>query len=119
VNTCPHCGHPALSFWRKMFLGPARDVYCVNCRNRIGVNAVRAYLSFLPALVIIALIPGMRQADSMIGAGVAAFVVTVALYWWWVPLERRGLTLNREGAAVKPNPSSTNSAPPQARSVHP
>jgi hypothetical protein len=36
-----------------------------------------------------------------------------------VPLERRGLTLNREGAAVQPNSTSTSLQPPGARSVHP
>ncbi len=102
-----------------MVLGPARDVYCVSCMNRIGVNALRAYLSFLPALVIVALIPGMHRADPMIAAGIGAVVVTGALYWWWVPLERRGLTLNREGAAVKPNPPPSTPQPSEAQSVHP
>jgi DNA-directed RNA polymerase subunit RPC12/RpoP len=102
MNTCPHCGLPALRFWKKMVVGPARDVYCPNCRNRIGVKVVPAYLSFVPALILIVWIPYMRHEDAMIAAGIGAFLVTIALYWWCVPLERRGLSLKREGAAVSP-----------------
>ncbi len=90
-----------MSFWRKISLGPLRDVHCASCKNRVGADVVRAHLAFLPALLVLACIPWMRHIATLIGAGTAALALMFALYWWWVPLKKRGLTLNRDGAAVR------------------
>jgi hypothetical protein len=105
MNTCPHCGRPAMSFWKKMVLGPTRKVSCAQCRNLVGVAKGKAYLSLVPWLIFIACIRFMLDVDSKIIAGIAAILATVALYWWWVPIEKRSLTVDREGAPIEPGTS--------------
>jgi hypothetical protein len=105
TNTCPHCGRPALSFWKKMFLGPMFKVQCAQCRNLVGVAKGKAWLSLAPWLIV-ARMPFIIHVHSII-PGIAAILVSSALYWWWVPLEKRSPTLDREGAPVQPQTAPT------------
>jgi hypothetical protein len=100
MNTRPHCGRPALSFWEKMVLGPPRKVPCGQCRNLVGVAKGKAWLSLAPILVV-ASMPLLFHVFPII-LYIAAFLVSCALYWRWVPIEKRSPTLDRDGAPVKP-----------------
>lgn len=92
---CPHCGLPALSPVRKLALGPAAKLACRRCGLAIGVAPGPALLSFVPsaAIVVAVLMRWLRDPATMIVAAVLALALTSALYLWWVPLVRRGLTL--------------------------
>ncbi|MFL6699436.1 MAG: hypothetical protein ACJ8GJ_19900 [Vitreoscilla sp.] len=90
--SCPHCSLRALSAPRKMLLGPAASLGCRACGLRLGVEPVRAYVSFVPCLAAVVGVQGLHDVDSMIAAGVAALVLTFALYLQWVPLVKRQIT---------------------------
>jgi len=90
--SCPHCRLRALSPARKMLLGPAASLQCRACGLRVSVEPVRAYASFLPCLAVVLGVRALHDIDSMIAAGVAALVLTFALYLQWVPLVKRQIT---------------------------
>lgn len=90
--TCPHCNLHALSPARKLALGPAAAVACRACGLRVGVDPVRAYLSFIPCLAVVTGVQWLPDVATMIAAGVGALVVTFAAYLQWVPLVKRQIT---------------------------
>jgi len=48
--TCPYCGRPAMSHWRKLGLGvggPGQTVRCQACGKPVGVS-VWSLVAFLP-----------------------------------------------------------------------
>ena len=90
--SCPHCGLRALSPARKMLLGPAASLDCRACGLRLGVEPVRAYVSFIPCLAVVLGVQALHDVRSMIAAGVAALVLTFGLYLQWVPLVKRQIT---------------------------
>src|SRR5215468_1917297 len=97
MNMCPHCGGVALSFWKKMFLGPTFKVPCAQCRNLVGI--AKPWLSLAPILIL-SLAPIL--IDAWMPFKFIAAIPVIALYWWWVPMEKRGPTLDREGVPVQP-----------------
>jgi hypothetical protein len=86
INDCPHCGKPALSFWRKSVLGPARSTPCQSCGKRISVswNALLASSPIILAVVTPALIPMSGTATVLLLA--IAFAIAMALHWYTVRL---------------------------------
>ena len=95
---CPHCGRPTITFWRRLFLGPALPTTCSECGGRVGVPWSSVWLGFLCGLTG-ALIPGILiplRKELSIEARVLAvtFLVGVGVsltYVWFriVPLVRR------------------------------
>jgi hypothetical protein len=81
MNTCPHCGGAALSFWKKMVLGPVFKVQCAQCRNLIGVAKGKAWLSLTP-LLIGAWMPFMFHVHPIIPL-ITAMPLSSALFWLW------------------------------------
>jgi hypothetical protein len=82
--TCPHCGKPAMTAWRKIWLGPLLHAHCTSCHRPVGVSWW-AMLTIVP-FVICALL-----AIGPIGfATVAKFFVGIAAMFYahlcWVPL---------------------------------
>lgn len=89
VNDCPHCGKPALSFWKKSTLGPARSTPCQSCGKRISVSW-NALLASAPILIAVAapILSPMSGTASMLLLAVA-FVLSMTLHWYWVRLVAR------------------------------
>lgn len=46
-NACPYCGKTAMSFFKKMLVGPGSDTKCGNCGKRIGINSYAMYIGVL------------------------------------------------------------------------
>ncbi len=46
---CPNCNSPAIGYWKKQFLGPARTIGCDHCGARVSVSAKH----FLPILILV------------------------------------------------------------------
>lgn len=82
---------------RKLALGPARQTRCRACGQAIGVDVMRALISFIPCSLVIILVitRQLRGTSVLIVAGLLSLAFTCLLYIWWVPLVKRGLT-NRE-----------------------
>jgi hypothetical protein len=95
---CPHCGDLTITFWRRLWLGPAFPARCPGCGGRVGVPWSRAWLGFLSAFAG-ALIPqillGFRRELSIatrmliVGALIGIFALLMSVWWRKVPLEKR------------------------------
>lgn len=94
MTTCPHCGLPALSAWRKLLLGPAARVRCRRCGLAVGVAPLPALASFVPAaLLVVAVLAGwMTRPATMVAAAALAIGFSALLYVTVVPLVPRQLT---------------------------
>ena len=55
---CPHCGRPAISAWRRMWLGPAVPAKCQACGKKVWVSyrSMVAIIPFVAAIVAAAFI---------------------------------------------------------------
>ena len=85
---CPHCGEPAISVNRKMWLGPAGRATCKACSKKVGVPyiAMLAVVPFVAAIFGSALVePFALKAALLIGG----FVVMAVIHVRWVPLVPR------------------------------
>ncbi len=94
MTTCPHCGLPALSAWRKLMLGPAARLRCRHCGLQVGVAPLPALASFLPAALLVgAVLAGWITRPAMMVSGAAlAIGFSVLLYLTVIPLVPRQLT---------------------------
>lgn len=90
VNDCPHCGKPALSFWRKSFLGPARSSPCQSCSKRVSVSWAAMWTA-APVILVAAfpVLSGSAPDGIWIAALVVATVISMVLQWYYVPLVAR------------------------------
>ena len=52
---CPWCDAPAMTNWRKAFLGPGRSIPCRRCQGRVSVSW-RAMVAIVPFAVAMALV---------------------------------------------------------------
>ena len=85
---CPHCGKPAISVMRKMWLGPAGRATCKACGKKVSVPymAMLAVLPVVPAIFGSALVePFALKAALWIGG----FVAMAVIHMRWVPLGPR------------------------------
>lgn len=83
---CPHCGKPAISIFRKTFLGPGAPVPCQSCQKEVKINFQDWLKAALPgaALMIAALFFDsnlMVYGLSMMGLG-----LMIGLHLLRVPL---------------------------------
>lgn len=94
MTTCPHCGLPALSAWRKLALGPAARLRCRHCALFVGVAPLPALASLMPAaMLVVAVLAGWMTRPAMMVAGaVVAVGFSALLYLTVVPLVPRQLT---------------------------
>ncbi len=92
--TCPHCGLPAMSVWKKLCLGWARDVPCRACGLRVSVSPLPAVAAMLPCLAVVLAITlrWVRDPATMIALGVLTLLATCALHLWAVALVRTQIT---------------------------
>jgi hypothetical protein len=87
---CPYCHQPAMSQWRKSFLGPALSTPCRACGRRVSVSWL-AMLGMLPPIAgVIAAVLLLRYSGL---ASLAALVAGIAGTFWMhafrVPLVKR------------------------------
>jgi hypothetical protein len=96
---CPHCGNPAMSAAKKLWVGPARTVRCKSCGQPVSVAWLQSglvlSLGWAPFLIV-ALFPVVTGVAAPLWvdiAAVAAFLIgLVAMFWLYVkfvPLVRR------------------------------
>ncbi len=82
MYTCPHCGQPGISAWRKArvtYLSPAE---CRLCKGKAGVRASRYYLAVLPIFLL-----------PVYGLAVPAIEPRVLVTWLFVPYFLGGMIL--------------------------
>ena len=74
---CPHCGKPAISWFTKLFLGPARSVKCRECDGKLSV-------SWLSLIAVIPMIIGgaMLGGGSSPLLGLALIVIGFAIFMY-------------------------------------
>ena len=83
---CPHCGKPAISLIRKIFLGPGAPVPCQACEKTVKVTFSDWLKSTLPgaAVMIVAL---FFDSDLMVyGLSLIGLALLIGLHLLWVPL---------------------------------
>lgn len=89
VNDCPHCGKPAIGFWRKSILGPARIVACRSCGRPVSVG----WGTLVAALPVLAVVFGLSSYDAAALAWtlwmLVALAVSMALHWYFVRVVAR------------------------------
>jgi hypothetical protein len=114
---CPSCCQPSFSFWKKMTLGPAKNIQCENCGALVSVPWIKSmivilFVSFFPpvgAIVPFLLMP--KQASLMafvIALLVGALTGLFLLSWFyarWVPLVTKKM----------PNPAFKRDSPRSGR----
>src|SRR6218665_2660831 len=93
-TTCPHCGLDALSFWRKLALGPVATATCRRCGLKVSAAVPQGLLSFLPSGVAIAVVlsGAVRGTGALVAIGAVGWAFTSLLYLVWVPLVPRQVT---------------------------
>jgi hypothetical protein len=74
---CPHCGRSTISWLRKMCLGPALPATCSSCGGKVGVP----YTTMLVGIPLVVCL--------MSPLWLPAFVVTIVIWTFLVPLEKR------------------------------
>lgn len=88
---CPHCRQPALTPWRKLFVGPAGVLPCVACGQPVSMPWQGAWV-LLPLFLGIgaALALWSTSWPTALLSFVAGFVLSSALHVFAVPLQARG-----------------------------
>ena len=86
--TCPYCGKPALSLWRKLYAGPAIPLPCRNCGRSVGVSwsSMIAYVPFAMSVLATLAVGSLAEKGAIILAGFVAMSVIHVLF---APMVRR------------------------------
>ena len=83
---CPHCGKPAITVLRKIFLGPGAPVPCQTCDKTVKVSLPDWLKAALPgaAMMVAAL---FFDSDLMVyGLSLIGLALMIGLHLLWVPL---------------------------------
>jgi len=83
---CPHCGKPAITVMRKIFLGPGVPVACQACGKSVKITYPAWLKAALPgaAMMIAAL---FFDSDLLVyGLSFVGLGLMIALHLRWVPL---------------------------------
>lgn len=85
---CPYCGKPAITFLRKVFLGPGAPVPCQACGKPVKVTFPAWLKAALPgAVVMVAAL--FFESDLMVyGLSLIGLALMIALHLMWVPLNK-------------------------------
>ena len=89
MNTCPHCGKEALSFWQKIRMGPASVARCRECGSEFSLP-YRSALFTLPFLATVLVGFFVFSFDTYFLVATIALVFMVVGRWWFVPLVKVG-----------------------------
>lgn len=86
MHQCPHCGKPAITFWRKAILGPGAPVPCQACEKDVKVSFPDWLKGALPgAAVMVAAL--FFDSDLIVyGLSVIGLTLMIGLQMLWVPL---------------------------------
>jgi hypothetical protein len=86
--TCPYCGQPAMSWVRKLALGPAVSVLCKSCGKKVSVHysAMLAVTPFVASILVAPLTGSFVFGACLVAIGI---VVMSAWHMWLIPLAPR------------------------------
>ncbi len=87
---CPQCQQPGMSALRFLHLGPALPSHCEYCGRRIGVPFGRSMLAILPFIAAILGAPFVESLPLRVATVVLGTAAMLGLWFFWVPLEKRG-----------------------------
>ncbi len=81
MYACPHCGKPGISFWRKMFLGPAIPAKCRACGKLVGVpwSSMILLIPVFALAILAGYAPSFWLKSFLI---LCSFVVAIAWSLW-------------------------------------
>ncbi len=86
MDQCPHCGKPAITVLRKVFLGPGAPIACQSCDKTIKVAFPTWLKAALPgaAVMIVAL---FFESDLIVyGLSLVGLGLMIGLHLLRVPL---------------------------------
>ena len=85
---CPHCNEPAVSWLRKMFLGPALPATCRSCGKKVGVPHT-AMIAVIPFGIAIVAARSIEPLAVKALLWIAGFLVMSVVHMLCIPLEPR------------------------------
>ena len=79
--TCPHCGKPAVSVIRKIFVGPVSPAWCKACGREVKIPYIKGYLALIPGLALTIVVSLQTVGVGLVSAmlvtpGAAAYLLT-------------------------------------------
>ena len=86
---CPHCGKPAITPLRKMFMGPGFPARCRVCGGKVGVPYSAARLSSIASALTLGALVLVRSFASLVVVLAAGFALASYLQIRRVPLVPR------------------------------
>ncbi len=84
--TCPHCGAPAMRWWRKFFIPPDRITLCTNCHKRISISGRGMAVITLMAIPLIGILFSLDPGPLKMAVLAVGLTVIAVLYITKVPL---------------------------------
>ena len=83
---CPHCGKPAITFLRKVFLGPGAPVPCQTCEKTIKVSFPDWLKAALPGAAFMVAALFFDSDLAVYGLSLIGLALMIGLHVLRVPL---------------------------------
>src|SRR5262245_13865924 len=85
--SCPHCGKPTISFWRRQIIGPTAPVECSNCTALIATTWTNYLWPIVPFVILWAIAEFFVEGRALYwGINIAGLVIWLWLANTFVPL---------------------------------
>jgi hypothetical protein len=83
---CPHCGKPAITFLRKVFLGPGAPVPCQACEKTVKVSFPDWLKAALPGAALMVAALFFDSDLTVYGLSLIGLALMIGLHVLRVPL---------------------------------
>lgn len=83
---CPHCGKPAITSLRKVFLGPGAPVACQACRKTVTIAFSDWLKATLPGAAVMVAALFFDSDLAVYGLSLIGLALMIGLHVQWVPL---------------------------------
>jgi hypothetical protein len=83
---CPHCGKPAITFLRKVILGPGVPVPCQTCEKTVKVSFPDWLKAALPGAALMVAALFFDSDMAVYGLSLIGLALMIGLHVLWVPL---------------------------------
>ena len=83
---CPHCGKPAITFLRKVFLGPGAPVACQVCQKPVTIAFPDWLKSALPGAAVMIAALFFDSDLAVYGLSLIGLALMIGLHLLRVPL---------------------------------
>lgn len=83
---CPHCGNPAITVLRKIFLGPGAPVACQSCNKSVRISFPHWLKAALPGAVVMGAALFFDSEPLVYGLSLVGLALMIGLHLLRVPL---------------------------------